>query len=244
MVLDDSERIRATLMGFGPVLEQISAVCHISAMEDRLVQTECQVTDMQQKIMGPLDKLMHITLEVDAIEAEVKTMEKNVTKIRAILSSTDALNVSFEEHLHNRQVILANIQSMRRTVGEIEVCKAELELPHGAEETLTAFSRAMQLLDSLQELEQLTQEQSKALEGKMGEERQTEETVPSAAVCVTAKPSGLTVSSHLWDPHPLGTTSGQDPDETLMDQKPAEAVAPTPQILTTMSQDHTNAVSK
>lgn len=41
---------------------------------------------------------------MDAIEAEVKTMEKNVTKIRAILSSADTLDISLEEHLHNRQV--------------------------------------------------------------------------------------------------------------------------------------------
>ncbi|CAB1343035.1 unnamed protein product [Coregonus sp. 'balchen'] len=144
MVLDDSERILATLVGFRTVLGEISVVCHTTAMEDRLVQTECQ--------------------EVDAIEAEVKTMEKNVTKIRAILSSADTLDISLEEHLHNWQVILANIQSMRRTVGEIEGCKAELGLPQGAEETLSAFPRAMQLLRPLQELEQLTQEQSRALE--------------------------------------------------------------------------------
>lgn len=53
---------------------------------------------------------------------------------------------------------------MQRTVGEIEGCKAELGLPQGAEETLSAFPRAVLLLQPLQELEQLTQEQSRALE--------------------------------------------------------------------------------
>ena len=61
MVLDDSERIRATLVGFGPVLVEISAVCHTTAMEDKLVQTERQVTAMQHNIMGPLDQLLHVT---------------------------------------------------------------------------------------------------------------------------------------------------------------------------------------
>lgn len=42
---------------------------------------------------------------MDAIEMEVKTMEKNVTKIRTILSTTDTENISPEEHLEDIQVL-------------------------------------------------------------------------------------------------------------------------------------------
>lgn len=42
---------------------------------------------------------------MDAIEAEVKTMEKNISKIRTILSATDTENISPEEHLENIQVL-------------------------------------------------------------------------------------------------------------------------------------------
>ncbi|XP_052326819.1 nesprin-2 isoform X7 [Oncorhynchus keta] len=224
MVLDDSERIRATLVGFGPVLVEISAVCHTTAMEDKLVQTERQVTAMQHNIMGPLDQLLHVTPEVDAIEAEVKTMEKNVTKIRAILSSTDTLDISLEEHLHNRQVILANIQSMQRTVGEIEGCKAELGLPQGAEETLSAFPRAVLLLQPLQELEQLTQEQSRALEGNMREVREAEGVIPSCNVCVTTEPSALIlISSHQRNTGPPRITGHQeDASEACLSEEEEE----------------------
>ena len=41
---------------------------------------------------------------MESIEAELKAMEKNVSKIRAILSSVDSPEVSLEEHLRNRQV--------------------------------------------------------------------------------------------------------------------------------------------
>ena len=41
---------------------------------------------------------------VEAMEAELKTMEKNVPKIRTILSSMDDSNITLTEHLHNRQV--------------------------------------------------------------------------------------------------------------------------------------------
>lgn len=42
---------------------------------------------------------------MDAIEMEVKTMEKNITKIRTILSTTDTENISPEEHLEDIQVL-------------------------------------------------------------------------------------------------------------------------------------------
>lgn len=41
---------------------------------------------------------------MDAIETEVKTMEANLKKIRAILSTNDTENTSPEEHLQNREV--------------------------------------------------------------------------------------------------------------------------------------------
>lgn len=40
---------------------------------------------------------------MEAVEAELKTMEKNVPKIRAILSSMDVSNATVPEHVHNRQ---------------------------------------------------------------------------------------------------------------------------------------------
>ncbi|KAJ8009226.1 hypothetical protein DPEC_G00086690 [Dallia pectoralis] len=254
MVLDDSERIRATLMGYKHVLVEISAVCHISAMEDRLVQTEHQVNTMQQNIMKPLEELLHIALEVDAVEMEVKTMEKNVTKIRAILSATDTLNVSLEEHLHNRQVILANIQSMWKTVEEIEVCKDELSLLQGAAETLIAFTRATQLLDTLQELKQLTQEQCKALEEREVEEELLSDDDPHPLgttrhqnidhleACLSEEEEEYDAEdTHSSSSDTLTCSSSEELDETLTDQKLTETVVSTPQI---MSQAHTTAVSK
>lgn len=39
------------------------------------------------------------------MEAELKTIEKNVPKIRTILSSMDNTNITLMEHFHSRQVI-------------------------------------------------------------------------------------------------------------------------------------------
>lgn len=42
---------------------------------------------------------------MDAIETEVKTMEKSIAKIRTILSTTDTENISPEECLDDIQVL-------------------------------------------------------------------------------------------------------------------------------------------
>lgn len=64
----------------------------------------------------------------------------------------------------NLKVIVANVQSMQRTLEEIERCKGELHLPQGAEESLPVFSRARLLLQPLDELQQLTHQQAALLQ--------------------------------------------------------------------------------
>ncbi|KAM3603169.1 uncharacterized protein V6R79_017666 [Siganus canaliculatus] len=160
LVLDDSERIRHALRDFRPVLEEISAVCDTSSQQEKLEESDQQVHRMQRRVLEPLEQLLRSVAVVEAMEVELKSMEGNVRKIRAILSSMDDSDITLTEHLHNRQVILANVQSMRHTLEEMERCKGELHLPQGAEENLLVFSRAALLLQSLQELEPLTQQQA------------------------------------------------------------------------------------
>ncbi|KAL6486315.1 hypothetical protein MHYP_G00057070 [Metynnis hypsauchen] len=160
MVLDESEGIRSALEAIGPALEEISAVCDTSSQEQKLLQVHTSVVHMHHCSMEPLTQLQHAAAEMDAIEAEVKTTEKNVTKIRTILSTVDTEDISLEEHLQNRQVILDNLQVMKTTIAEIERCRAGLGLPAGAEDTLSAFHRAQLLQQPIHDLQQLTEEQS------------------------------------------------------------------------------------
>ncbi|CAJ1078355.1 LOW QUALITY PROTEIN: nesprin-2 [Xyrichtys novacula] len=170
LVLDDSERIRSALQDFRPVLDEISAVCDMRAQVEKLDQNDQKVHKTQSKVLEPLEQLLEAVDAVEDTETELKTMEKNVQKIRAILSSMDNSNITLTEHLQNRQVILANVQSMQRTLEEMEKCKGDLKLPRGAEESLLVFSRAKLLLQQLKELEQLTQQQTTLLEEKIKEE--------------------------------------------------------------------------
>ncbi|CAL8392592.1 unnamed protein product, partial [Gadus morhua 'NCC'] len=159
LVLEDSERTRATLGSLGLLFQVMSAVWDTRALEQRLAWTERQVEGMQHNVYEPMEQLLHIATEIDAMELEVKTMEKNATKIRSILTTMSSRNISEAECLESRQVILDNLQSMQGTLEEIEQCKGELQLPAGALDTLTVFPRAQLLLQSLQELQEWTQRQ-------------------------------------------------------------------------------------
>nr|XP_020459524.1 nesprin-1-like [Monopterus albus] len=204
LVLDDSKRIRDTLQDFRPVLAEISAVCDIRAQEGRLDQNDQQIQKMQRNILGPLEQLLQTVAVVEAMEAELKTMEKNVPKIRTILSSMENSNIPLTEHVHNRQVILANVQLMRRTLEDMEKCRTELHLPQGAEESPLIFSRAKLLLQSLTELENLTQQQTSRLEQEDFEaSNSVEEEEEDDESCHSSSSDTLTCSVP------------EDPEETL-----------------------------
>lgn len=64
----------------------------------------------------------------------------------------------------NLKVILTNVQSMRGMLEGIQRYKGELHLPQGAEENLLVFSRATLLLQTLKELEDVTEQQTMLLE--------------------------------------------------------------------------------
>ncbi|XP_043093802.1 nesprin-2 isoform X3 [Puntigrus tetrazona] len=173
MMLDESEGYRAALEAFLPALQEITPVCDTTPQQHLLQLCVQNITLMQQSVLDPLSHLQHLAAEMDAIEAEVKTMERNITKIRTILSATDTENISPEEHLENIQVILDNVQSMKRTIDEIESCRPDLGLPAGAEQTLTAFHRAQDLLQPIQELQQLSVERNTALRTSIGQTAET-----------------------------------------------------------------------
>ncbi|XP_051954461.1 nesprin-2-like [Xyrauchen texanus] len=232
VMLDESEGYRAALEAFMPVLKEITPVCDTTSQEQLLYLAIQNITHMHQSILDPLSHLQHLADEMDAIEAEVKIMEKNLTKIRTILSTTDTQNISPEEYLQNRQVILDSIQSMKRTVDEIESCRPGLGLPAEAEQTLTAFHWAQELLQPIQELQQLSVEQSTALRASIG--------LPAEITLSSGQTMGVTLpdlytgdvkqvsmdgpNSEEEDECSQSSSSGtltcsvpEDPDETIME---------------------------
>ncbi|XP_027896962.1 nesprin-2a isoform X6 [Xiphophorus couchianus] len=173
LILEDSDRIRHTLQVFKSGLAEISAVCDVSAQEERLDQRDQQVQEMQQTIVEPLDQLQQAAAIVEVVEADIKVMEKNVSKFRNISYSMDDADVTQAERLYNCEEILTQIQSMQKSLEDMESWKEEVHLPEGAE-NLMIFSKARMLLEQLDGLEQTTREKTCLLENKKEEEETTE----------------------------------------------------------------------
>ncbi|XP_077366480.1 nesprin-2a isoform X2 [Festucalex cinctus] len=174
LVLDDSARIRSTLKDFRPVLAEISAVCDLSAQQERMNNTDQLVQKMQKSIQEPMEMLKQAVEVVEALEDELKILEENVPKIRTILSSIDNSSIALKEHLQNQQVILDNVHSMQKTLEDMESYKGDLRLPQETKESLVVFSGIKVLLQVLNDLEDLTQQQAILLQDKILKETSSE----------------------------------------------------------------------
>ncbi|XP_054618423.1 nesprin-2 isoform X2 [Dunckerocampus dactyliophorus] len=194
LVLDDSARIRSTLKDYRPVLAEISAVCDLSAQEERMDSMDKQVQKMQKNILETQEQLLQAAGIVEALEDELKTLDENVPKIRTILSSTDNSSITLTEHLRNQQVVLDNVHSMHKTLDEMESYKVDLRLPQEIKDGLVVFSRMKVLLQVLKELEELTQQQVILFQDKVLEEKTKE----GQDVALSSKPCAEV--SHLDGP--------------------------------------------
>uniref|UniRef100_A0A9J8A0G7 Nesprin-2-like n=1 Tax=Cyprinus carpio carpio TaxID=630221 RepID=A0A9J8A0G7_CYPCA len=154
MVLDDSAQMRRTLQGFSSVLTEMGSVFDVSPLEEELSNADRRVADMQHSLLGPLSQLEHAAAEVDAIETEVKVMEKDVAKIKSTFTTKEDISQDCLKSTKDR------IDLMKRTVAEIQNCKDGLCLPDKAENTLLVFKKAELLQKQLLELEQLALEYS------------------------------------------------------------------------------------
>uniref|UniRef100_A0AAY5EBE1 Uncharacterized protein n=1 Tax=Electrophorus electricus TaxID=8005 RepID=A0AAY5EBE1_ELEEL len=152
LVLDDSAQIRQTLQGFDSVLREMASVCDTSRLQHKLSDTDRRVADTQNSLLEPVSQLEHAAAEVDAMESELKVMEKDVLDLRSALTLKEGISQDKLKAVEDR------IELMKNTVAEIQNCKAGLGLPEGVENSLTVFKSAELLLNQLLELEQLVLE--------------------------------------------------------------------------------------
>ncbi|PNJ70702.1 SYNE2 isoform 6 [Pongo abelii] len=147
------------------------ATVKMEEYSDLLKSTEAWIENTSHLLANPADYDSSRTLshhastlqDVVAIESEVKSMEKRVSKIKAILLSKEIFDFSPEEHLKHGEVILENIRPMKKTIAEILSYQVELRLPQTGMKPLPVFQRANQLLQDIKLLENVTQEQNELL---------------------------------------------------------------------------------
>ncbi|XP_074092082.1 nesprin-2 isoform X2 [Macrotis lagotis] len=173
MALEDSEQKQNLLHSVYSDLEEFSVIFETDDLAPiKLNQLSARVTILQQKLMASLPQIQHMADEVVAIETEVKSIEKKVSKIKAILFSKEIFDFSPEEHLKHGEVILENIKSMKKSIAEIESYQVVLAVPETGVKSLSVFERTNQLSQVVKMLEKVTHEQNELLKIVM---KQTDE---------------------------------------------------------------------
>ncbi|XP_029453986.1 nesprin-2 isoform X2 [Rhinatrema bivittatum] len=164
IALEDSEQKQNILHAIYSGLDELSIIFETNITAEKIDELNAEVTLLQQKIVGILPQLQNVADEVIAIESEVKVLEKKVTTIKTILSSTDVVDFSPRERLKHGQVILENIDSMKKMIAQIEACKTVLKLPEPGAHSLSVFKRAFNLSKCIEELEKVTKKQNELFE--------------------------------------------------------------------------------
>ncbi|XP_039098054.1 nesprin-2 isoform X2 [Hyaena hyaena] len=163
MALEDSEQKHSLLHSIFTDLEDWSIIFETDDLAQSVQKLSGQVAALQQTIMVSLPQIQRMADDVVAIETEVKSMEKKVSKIKAILLSKEIFDFSPEEHLKHGEVILENIRPMKKTIAEIVSYQVALRLPQTGGKPLPVFPRTDHLLQDIKLLENVTQEQNELL---------------------------------------------------------------------------------
>ncbi|XP_055989127.1 nesprin-2 isoform X2 [Sorex fumeus] len=163
MALEDSEQKHNLLHAVYTDLEDLSVIFETDDLAQSVQNLSHEVADLQQKIMESLPRIQRMADDVVAIETEVKSMEKRVSKIKAILLSKEIFDFPPEEHLKHGEVILNTLRPMKKTIAEIMSYQVELRLPQMGMKPPPVFQRTNQLLQDIKQLENVTQEQNELL---------------------------------------------------------------------------------
>uniref|UniRef100_A0A8C0HMF1 Spectrin repeat containing nuclear envelope protein 2 n=1 Tax=Buteo japonicus TaxID=224669 RepID=A0A8C0HMF1_9AVES len=177
MALEDSEQKQNLLRGVYLELGELTPVFQTDTVMQQLNEVDDQVATLQHEIAEILPQIQHVADELDAIESHVKTFEKDIAKMKTILSSEDLLEFSPQDQLKHGQVILDRVGPMEKTIVHIQSYEEALQLPGVKMQPFSVFQRARQLLRELKKLEKIAKEQNDLLEAAVKKTAECEQEI-------------------------------------------------------------------
>uniref|UniRef100_A0A663F6D7 Spectrin repeat containing nuclear envelope protein 2 n=1 Tax=Aquila chrysaetos chrysaetos TaxID=223781 RepID=A0A663F6D7_AQUCH len=177
MALEDSEQKQNLLHSVYLELEELTPVFQTDTVMQQLNEIHDQIATLQHEIAEILPQIQHVADELDAIESHVKAFEKDIAKMKTILSSEDLLEFSPQDQLKHGQVILDHVGPMQKTIVHIQSYEEALQLPGVKMQPFSVFQRARQLLRELKKLEKITKEQNDLLEEAVKKTQECEQEI-------------------------------------------------------------------
>ncbi|XP_010710323.1 nesprin-2 isoform X1 [Meleagris gallopavo] len=215
MALEDSEQKQNLLHSVYLELEELTPVFETDSIMQQLNEAEEEVATLQQEIAEILPQIQHVADELDAIESHVKMFEKDVMKMKTILSSEDLLELSPKDQLKHGQVILDHIGPMQKTIVHIQSYEEDLQLPGVKKQPVSVFRRARQLLRELKKIEKITKEQNELLEEAV---KKTEECEQEIEKLKQFLKNNLAEKSHEYQPHTQKTSCPEGEMEAIKEE--------------------------
>ncbi|NXK56413.1 SYNE2 protein, partial [Chauna torquata] len=177
MALEDSEQKQNLLHSVYLELEELTPVFETDSVMQQLNEADDQVATLQHEIAEILPQIQHVAEELGAIESHVKVFEKDIVKMRTILSSEDLLEFSPKDQLKHGQVILDHVGPMQKTIVHIQSYEEALQLPGVKIQSFSVFLRAKQLLRELKKIEKITKEKNELLEEALKKTEECEQEI-------------------------------------------------------------------
>uniref|UniRef100_A0A8B9SQ23 Spectrin repeat containing nuclear envelope protein 2 n=1 Tax=Anas platyrhynchos TaxID=8839 RepID=A0A8B9SQ23_ANAPL len=177
MALEDSEQKQNLLHNVYLELEELTPVFETDSIMQQLNEADDQVAALQHEIAEILPQIQHVADELSAIESHVKVFEKDIVKMKTILSSEDLLEFSPKDQLKHGQVILDHVGPMQKTIVHIQSYEEALQLPGVKTQPFLVFRKARQLLRELKKLEKITKEKNELLEEALKKTEECEQEI-------------------------------------------------------------------
>uniref|UniRef100_A0A8B9BV85 Spectrin repeat containing nuclear envelope protein 2 n=1 Tax=Anser brachyrhynchus TaxID=132585 RepID=A0A8B9BV85_9AVES len=177
MALEDSEQKQNLLHNVYLELEELTTVFETDSVMQQLNEADDQVATLQHEIAEILPQIQHVADELGAIESHVKVFEKDIVKMKTILSSEDLLEFSPKDQLKHGQVILDHVGPMQKTIVHIQSYEDALQLPGVKIQPFSVFRKARQLLRELKKLEKITKEKNELLEEALKKTEECEQEI-------------------------------------------------------------------
>ncbi|XP_021259547.1 nesprin-2 isoform X3 [Numida meleagris] len=215
MALEDSEQKQNLLHSVYLELEELTPVFETDSIMQQLNEAEDEVATLQQEIAEVLPQIQHVADELDAIESHVKTFEKDVMKMKTILSSEDLLELSPKDQLKHGQVILDHIGPMQKTIVHIQLYEEALQLPGVKKQPVSVFLRAKQLLGELKKIEKITKEQNELLEDAVKKAEECEQEIEKLKQFLK---NHLSETSHEYQPQAQNTSCPEGEMEAVKEE--------------------------
>ncbi|XP_072895555.1 nesprin-2-like isoform X2 [Hemitrygon akajei] len=161
---ENNRQKEKSLQDLNSRLRELSMTIHTDDMMAAVNKLQDSGVSLQQGLAQRASEIQTVTTEIEALESEVKNLESNVSAVKDILQSTDLCHLPIQEHLTNRQVILASLEEVRRMAGLLAEYRNTLVLPEGYSGNIQAFTRVARVSAEINPLQELTMRQSSLLE--------------------------------------------------------------------------------